>query len=94
MADMLKVKPLRTFDAGTGLKTDESDPFDIDAGTARELKALGLVEIVEAEAPAPPAPEPEPVVEEPAVADVTLEPEPEPEPEPEEPRRGRKPKAD
>lgn len=48
MTDFLTVKPLKTFDAGTGLKTVLSEPFPIEAGHARELKAGGLVEIVEA----------------------------------------------
>lgn len=50
MTDFLTVRPLKTFDAGTGLKTVDSKPFPIEAGHARELKANGLVEFVEAPA--------------------------------------------
>ena len=49
MSDQIKVKPLRTFDLcdGSGVRTSASEPFMISRGTAAELMANGLVEIVE-----------------------------------------------
>ncbi|MEB2845921.1 hypothetical protein [Endobacterium cereale] len=44
MTDYIEVKPLRTFDNGSGLKTVDSDPFPVERGEANALKALGLVE--------------------------------------------------
>ena len=66
MTDFLTVKPLKTFDAGTGLKTVLSDPFPIEAGHARELKANGLVEFVEAPAKDKPKDKDDKPVEQPA----------------------------
>jgi hypothetical protein len=43
MTDFIKVKPLRTFDNGSGLKTADSEPFKAERGEANALKALGLV---------------------------------------------------
>lgn len=48
MTDFLRIQPVKTFDAGLGLKTADSDPFDVEAGHARELIALGLAVGVEA----------------------------------------------
>ncbi|MGF9564159.1 hypothetical protein AAIH70_11680 [Neorhizobium sp. BT27B] len=44
MTDYIEVKPLRTFDNGSGLKTVDSDPFPVERGEANALKALGLVQ--------------------------------------------------
>lgn len=48
MTDFLRIQPVKTFDAGFGLKTADSDPCEIEAGHARELVALGLAIAVEA----------------------------------------------
>lgn len=52
MVDKIKVKPLRTFDLcdGSGVKTDQSPVFEVERGTASELRANGLVEFVTDEA--------------------------------------------
>lgn len=94
MTDYVEVKPLRTFDNGSGLKTVESEPFKVERGEANELKALGLVSFEDGkkpeEAPAETVAEPKvEAVQEPEPAPAT---EPEPEPEPKYTRR--KPKAD
>ncbi|OAM77704.1 hypothetical protein [Devosia elaeis] len=46
MTDFLTVKAKRTFSHGKELKTKRSDPFDVEAGEARQLESLGYVEIV------------------------------------------------
>ncbi|MEV4606185.1 hypothetical protein MRBLMR1_001128 [Neorhizobium sp. LMR1-1-1.1] len=43
MTDYIEVKPLKTFDNGSGLRTAESEPFKVERGEANALKALGLV---------------------------------------------------
>jgi len=63
MTDFISVKPLRTFDNGSGIKTAESAPFDVERGEANELKAAGLVSFVGGDAKAEPDPTPKPVVE-------------------------------
>lgn len=61
MTDYIEVKPLKTFDNGSGLKTADSDPFPVERGEANALKALGLVSFEDG-AKAVDAPEtPEPV---------------------------------
>lgn len=62
MTDYIEVKPLRTFDNGSGLKTAESEPFKVERGEANALKALGLVAFDD-DAKAVEAPEPEPTPE-------------------------------
>lgn len=62
MTDYIEVKPLKTFDNGSGLKTADSEPFKVEAGEARQLKDLGLVSFDE-DAKAVDAPEPEPAPE-------------------------------
>lgn len=51
MTEMVMVKPLRTFDMfdGGGLRTPDDAPFEVSRGTAAELMANGLVEMVEGE---------------------------------------------
>lgn len=46
MTDFLEVKALRTFAVGAGVKTRKSPTFPVEAGEARQLEALGYVEIV------------------------------------------------
>lgn len=58
MSDFIEVKPLRTFDNGSGLKTAESDPFPVERGEANALRALGLVDFDD-DAPAVAEPETE-----------------------------------
>lgn len=65
MTDYIEVKPLKTFDNGSGLKTVNSDPFLVEAGEARQLKELGLVSfeddakaVEQTEAPVEPVPSP------------------------------------
>jgi hypothetical protein len=64
MTDYIEVKPLKTFDNGSGLKTADSEPFKVERGEANALKALGLVSFDE-DAKAVDAPEqestPEPI---------------------------------
>ncbi len=47
MTDYINVKPLKTFDNGSGLKTADSEPFPVERGEANALKALGLVSFEE-----------------------------------------------
>lgn len=60
MTDYIEVKPLKTFDNGSGLKTAESKPFKAERGEANALKALGLVSF-EDDAESVDAPEEKPV---------------------------------
>lgn len=60
MTDYIEVKPLKTFDNGSGLKTAESDPFPVERGEANALKALGLVSFEDGDAKAEAPEEPEP----------------------------------
>ncbi len=46
MTDFLEVKAKRTFAVGKELKTKKSDPFKVEAGEAKQLDELGLVDIV------------------------------------------------
>jgi len=46
MTDFLEVKAKRTFAVGKELKTKKSDPFKVEAGEAKQLDELGLVEIL------------------------------------------------
>lgn len=46
MTDFLEVKAKRTFAVGIELKTKKSDPFKVEAGEAKQLDELGLVDIV------------------------------------------------
>ncbi|MGQ8632117.1 hypothetical protein ACUTJJ_11650 [Agrobacterium sp. DKPNP3] len=46
MTDFLEVKAKRTFAVGKELKTKKSDPFNVEAGEAKQLEAQGLVDIV------------------------------------------------
>ena len=62
MTDYIEVKPLKTFDNGSGLKTAASDPFPVERGEANALKALGLVSFDD-DAKAVEAPEPAKTVE-------------------------------
>lgn len=62
MTDYIEVKPLKTFDNGSGLKTADSDPFPVERGEANALKALGLVAFDD-DAPAVAEPEPSEPVE-------------------------------
>jgi hypothetical protein len=64
MTDYIEVKPLRTFDNGSGLKTADSEPFAVERGEANALKALGLVSFdddAKAVEPPEPAKTPEPI---------------------------------
>lgn len=62
MTDYIEVKPLKTFDNGSGLKTAESEPFKVERGEANALKALSLVSFDE-DAKVVEAPEPDPTPE-------------------------------
>lgn len=56
MAGMVTVKPVRIFDMfdGRGVHVAGGEPFEVSRGTAAELLANGLVElVVEEPAPAP-----------------------------------------
>ncbi len=46
MTDFLEVKAKRTFAVGKELKTKKSDPFKVEAGEAKQLDELGLVDII------------------------------------------------
>lgn len=46
MTDFLEVKAKRTFAVGKELKTKKSDPFKAEAGEAKQLDELGLVDII------------------------------------------------
>lgn len=46
MTDFLEVKAKRTFAVGKELKTKKSDPFKVEAGEAKQLDELGLVDIL------------------------------------------------
>ncbi|MDH6294672.1 hypothetical protein [Agrobacterium fabrum] len=46
MTDFLEVKAKRTFAVGKELKTKKSDPFQVEAGEAKQLDELGLVDIL------------------------------------------------
>ncbi|UXR90910.1 hypothetical protein [Agrobacterium tumefaciens] len=46
MTDFLEVKAKRTFAVGKELKTKKSDPFNVEAGEAKQLDELGLVDII------------------------------------------------
>ncbi|MEA1840718.1 hypothetical protein [Agrobacterium tumefaciens] len=46
MTDFLEVKAKRTFAVGIELKTKKSDPFKVEAGEAKQLDELGLVDII------------------------------------------------
>ncbi|SES05637.1 hypothetical protein [Rhizobium sp. NFR03] len=60
MTDFIEVKPLKTFDNGSGLKTADSEPFKVERGEANALKAFGLVSF-ENDAASVEAPEEKPV---------------------------------
>ncbi|XUY27822.1 hypothetical protein RMR21_005555 [Agrobacterium sp. rho-8.1] len=61
MTDYIEVKPLKTFDNGSGLKTADSDPFPVERGEANSLKALGLVSFADDAKKVEPPADPEPV---------------------------------